>query len=772
MNPEVKPYRTRFWAKTIHWLKGRGVALLILLSAGGPASAQGKADVNAEASARASGTQANEAVRWTVRAYEVRGDTLLTNYPGERFSDYTGTNITVSDIVKAASRLQLEHFARGCSNLSIAIARERITNGIVTLNVFRSRIPRLLISGKEYAVAADESGGGDLAAGRAAKLPNPAAAASAASESARTNAGPHFTVRHYEINGDTLLSSEALTKVLLKHTGTNLSVTDIMKAASDLQMEYRERGYPTVSVTIPEQRLTNEIVKFRVFQGRLSDVVVQGNRYFSSNNVMRSLPSVRTNMILSAPIFQAELDRANASQDRQIYPQIQPGAEPNTTELLLKVKDRLPLHAKLELNNQNSPGTPDLRINTSAVYNNLWQYEHSLGVQYSFSPEQYKTGNQWNAYDLPLVANYSGFYRLPLANPEAVASAIAAQPGNFGFNEATRRFQLPPPSGVPELNVFGSRSTTDTGLEILRDQLIYNVPGVRQVSRQDVQQDLTLNEDVGFRLSEPLIGSMNARSTFSGGLDFKNYSLLSTKTNIFSFTEITVNDNGSINPPIISKVASPVPATYTPLHYLPLSLRYDGSLKDSLGSTFFGLGLSVNTWYSGSLSNLHSSTGSQESGGHWVTLTPSFSRDLNIHTNWVLTLRADGQWASEPLISVERFGAGGVNNIRGYHEGEVFGDAGWHVGLEQKTPSHLIGFAYSKTPLTVRGSVYMDYGQTFLLDPNGARSPVSLWGTGVGAVFSLGSHWEARFLFSLPLLNAGTTEAYQPRFNFSVLGQF
>ena len=75
----------------------------------------------------------------------------------------------------------------------------------------------------------------------------------------------------------------------------------------------------------------------------------------------------------------------------------------------------MPLHAKVDFNNQNSPGTPDLRVNTSASYQNLWQLEHSVGVQYSFSPEAYKSGESWNFYDQPLVANYGGFYRLPLA---------------------------------------------------------------------------------------------------------------------------------------------------------------------------------------------------------------------------------------------------------------------------------------------------------------------------------------------------------------------
>src|SRR5215472_16920752 len=102
---------------------------------------------------------------------------------------------------------------------------------------------------------------------------------------------------------------------------------------------------------------------------------------------------------------------------------------------------------------------------------------------------------------------------MPLGIQGEISDAIATQPGSFGFNEATRQFQLPPPAGRPELNLFASRSTIDTGLETLESKLIYNVPGVRTVSRVDVQDELTITVDLGFRLSSPMATSAKWRST-------------------------------------------------------------------------------------------------------------------------------------------------------------------------------------------------------------------------------------------------------------------
>ena len=578
-------------------------------------------------------------------------------------------------------------------------------------------------------------------------------------------------MRAYEIDGDTLLSTNTLMGIFGHHVGTNVTVAEIMQAAADLQTEYRTRGYPTVAVSIPQQQLTNGIVKIRVFEGLLSDVVVSGNRYYSSNNVMRALPGLQRGMLISGPVFQAELDRANANQDRQIYPELEPGEEPNTTRLRLQVHDRLPLHAKVEFNNQSSPGTPELRVNTSAVYNNLWQLEHSVGLQYSFSPEKFKGGDQWAAYDLPLVANYSAFYRAPLANPENITSEVSAAPGSFGYDEASRRFRLPPGSGAPEINVYASRSTIDTGLENISNRSVTNIPGVLSIRESDVQQDLTVNNDVGLRLSLPMRSVGTFHSSFSGGFDVKDYSLTSYKTNNFLFAITTVDPQGRTNT-VNSTVPSKVPTTDKAATYLPLALRWDGSVRDAFGSTSFGLGASIDLWYSGSRGNLESISGSPLTTGKWVVLTANFLRDQILYTNWVLTIRGDGQWANEPLISNEQYGLGGVNTVRGYREGEVFGDCGWHVTLEQKTPPYVVGLTADRTPLPVRGSIYTDYGQAVLLDPNGRRGSISLWGAGFGAVASLGAHWEARMLCSWPFLSVGNVEAYQPRFDFSLTAQF
>jgi hemolysin activation/secretion protein len=803
------------------------------MSAAEPASPQG-APAASPATNVVSRVENNSTPHFNVRGYVVEGSPLLsTNTLVPLFSKYTGTNVSLEEMVKAASALQLKYHDQGYPAVSIAFVPEQISGGIVTFNVAQTVIPQIMVAGERYlsfsngmeivsrpptatsvlpskppvasagantikpaiSVAPTPATPGEMLQAVAALHQKMAELAAEAKDHrvhvVSTNAGPRFAVEKYLINGNTVLPPSVIGETLTNIDGafgTNVSFDGIETAVTELGRAYHERGYVTVAVDVPQQKLTNATVKLRVLEGRLADIKITGNRYFSSNNVMRSLPSLHTNMVLNGPIFNAELNRANANQDRQIYPVIGPGPTPGTSELTLNVKDRLPFHAKLEFDNQNSPGTPDLRVNGSAVYDNLWQHENSLGVQYGFSPEAYKLGNQWNFYDQPTVAYYSAFYRLPLGNPEAIENVVANNPGSFGYSEATRQFRLPAPTGQPELTLYANRANIDTGIETLSSSTVLDVPGVIQITDEDDQQDITVNEAVGFQLTKPLPEIGDVHSVLSGGLDYKRYSQDNYKTNLITTIEQTYDANGHPLPPIISTIPSPT-TTLSSLDYLPLSLNYRGNLQDAFGPATLGLGLSANLWYSSSSASslgastnapttlngaaaLQQITGSGESSGHWVVLRPSFSQDISFYTNWITSFRADGQWASEPLVSIEQFGAGGVNSVRGYHEGEVFGDTGWHVSLEQQTPAQVVGNIRDGTPLTIRGSVYMDYARVYLIDPQGRPGSTPLLGTGFGFTAAAGSHWQTQFLFSWPLLSAGTTPAFQPRFNFALTAQF
>ena len=90
---------------------------------------------------------------FNVRAYVVEGNPLLsTNTVIPRLAKYTGTNVSVEEMTKAAAELQLEYRKQGWLAISVAFVPEHITNGIVTLNVAQTVIPQIIVAGERYLV--------------------------------------------------------------------------------------------------------------------------------------------------------------------------------------------------------------------------------------------------------------------------------------------------------------------------------------------------------------------------------------------------------------------------------------------------------------------------------------------------------------------------------------------------------------------------------------------------------------------------------------------
>ena len=610
---------------------------------------------------------------------------------------------------------------------------------------------------------------------------------------ASTNAAPRFKVEKYSVSGNTILAPEKLGSLFTnvpESFGTNVSFTEIRAALAQLQTAYRERGYVTVSVGLPPQKLTNAVVKIKVTEGRLADIHVQGNNWFSTPNVMRALPSLHTNILLNSHVFQRELDLANANRDRQIYPVIGPGLEPGTSELTLKVKDRFPVHARVEYNNTGTPGTPADRIAFNASYGNLWQYEHQVGLQYTFTPFDYKNANPYGIWgpDLPLIDNYSLYYRLPLGNPQSVQSQIDQSRGQFGYNEATHQFQMPPPSGRPDLTFFGSRSVSDTGVKIDPITPIINSAGTF-LGEAKATENVSLNEGIGFKFSMPLPQIRNVSSTVTFGVDYKHYEARTVQADIIQYIATTTNGSTTVKYGDIIFSFKNLPAPL--VDYFPLNLGISGSKPDKWGVTAFNAQANFNVATIGSLADIAYSaragnvltTNSQthlvgtnslnEASDHYFTLQAGFTREQRIYKDWTMLLHADGQWSSSPLFSNEQYAMGGLGGVRGYQDGSAYGDTGWRVSIEPRTPLVNIGMVDGDVPFWVRGSVFMDYGEVYLVQKvsTDSQTTTRFCGTGASVTANIGSHIDARLAIAFPLLTSAGVPTGDMHIYFAIGGQ-
>jgi hemolysin activation/secretion protein len=600
-----------------------------------------------------------------------------------------------------------------------------------------------------------------------------AAETNSASSIVKTNE-PTLDVRGYVIEGNTVLRPEQFSS-LTNYTGPAVTFTRLREGLGNLQLLYRNLGFATVSVTLPKQKLTNGIVHVKVVEGTLNHITITGNHYHSSNNIRRALPSLTTNILLNTKWFQPELDRANASADRQIYPVINPGPEPGTTDLTLKVKDRLPLHAHIEINDKSTPGTPLLRVDTAIQYNNLWQLNHQIGLEYNFSPQSMKSGSYApNIFDQPMVSSYSGFYRIPLGSGGGLREDYDRLPVDFGYDQVTHKFNLPAATGNPELTVYASRSVSDTPPRLGALTNIADT-GLARISSRFAERDLTFNENLGAKLTIPLREFAGIRSSAWLGFDYKFYKTRSFPTNLTYFDLYSFDPQSGTYTLINSQTIALGTNHDVSLNYFPISIGWSGGRPDKWGTTSFSLNESFFFRpLESARTNFQVVANSKEAGGDYTTINAGVTREQMLSRDWSILLRANGQWASAPLINNEQFALGGTSGVRGYQEGLHYGDSGWRTLFDLRAPPINMGYFPMQNgdiPAFVRCSWFMDYGEAYRIghtaDEAKAFGGLSRrqWGTGVSAFLTITEHVDARLTLAWPLLGtpenrAGATQAY------------
>lgn len=569
-----------------------------------------------------------------------------------------------------------------------------------------------------------------------------------------TNTPPtkKLEVRGYLIEGNTVLPPDKF-GVLSNYTG-QVDFARIRDAVGAVQLTYRQQGYATISPTLPPQRLTNGIVKVKIVEGKLARIQVEGNRYYSTANILRSLPSLRTNVLLNTRWFQPELDRANQNLDRQIYPVISPGFEPGTSDLTLKVKDQFPLHGHIEVNDKSTPDTPLLRVDTAIQYGNLWQLDHQIGLDYNFSPQSYKTDNGLGYYDDPMVASYSGYYRMPLGEGHGQREDFDNQPVNFGYDEVNHRFNAPAATGRPELIFYGSRSVSDTPVSIMPGGVIFSNT-LATISQQYAHHTLTINNNFGAKLTYPLPVFEGITSSLLLGMDYKYYEQKGFATNQYIFDLYALDQFGNRTFVTSQTIGLPINSDQS-LYYLPLSVSWIAARPDSGGSFTFNYNQNI------FLSPLESSRQSFQNlaystaaGGNFTTINAGLTRYQNLPGDWSASLNLNGQWASEAVINNEQFGLGGTSGVRGYREGEAYGDDGWRVLFDLKAPPINLGYFPTddgNVPAELRCSLFMDYGEIYSLDrPSAEWPPVKEWGAGASFFLTAGQHFDARLTMAWAL---------------------
>lgn len=195
------------------------------------------------------------------------------------------------------------------------------------------------------------------------------------------DAGPTTQVSRITVEGATLLKPEEISAITAQYEGKALTMKGMQKVANLITDEYRKKGYATSRAYVPPQTIADGVLLIKVVEGKIGDVSIEGNKHFSTSMLKNKL-GLTPDGYFDYSALQNSLVYINQSADRTARATLVPGKAPGTTDVVINVEDRLPVHVGFQYDNFASRYLNRNRYSGTLEHNNLLGFDDKLLLKY------------------------------------------------------------------------------------------------------------------------------------------------------------------------------------------------------------------------------------------------------------------------------------------------------------------------------------------------------------------------------------------------------
>jgi hemolysin activation/secretion protein len=222
----------------------------------------------------------------------------------------------------------------------------------------------------------------------------------------RSTARVHVTAFRFE--GNTVFTDAQLAGVIAKYVGQDVSRDDLEDARRAVTLHYVQAGYINSGAILPDQPVKDGVITFRIVEGRLTRIVLSGNHWLLAGAITNRFsrwdgPPLNIQEVRDG----LQLLRQDPNIE-QVNAELRPDFAPGESLLDLRVKDRQPFRAGLQLDNARAPSVNSMELLLVLADRNLTGHSDGLDVSYGIADGNMES---WKFSDLN---NVSGSYALPV----------------------------------------------------------------------------------------------------------------------------------------------------------------------------------------------------------------------------------------------------------------------------------------------------------------------------------------------------------------------
>jgi len=237
-----------------------------------------------------------------------------------------------------------------------------------------------------------------------------------------------FTVKTFKVEGQLPINQARVDAYLQPRQQQQYTLQQLQSVAKGLEDIIREQGYPFYRISIPPQTLNGGEIKFRVVAFQLGTIDVDGNHYFSKDNIIASLPNLKPDKSPNTEELSEQLKVANKHPAKQLAVTFKESKGRNQVDAKINVNEQRPYQATAILNTLGTRGTGEFRLTAALQHSNVWGLDHIVNGSYTTSPDHADEVEQYGAsYSLPWYAMkgwLSTYYAYSNVNNGTVATDL------------------------------------------------------------------------------------------------------------------------------------------------------------------------------------------------------------------------------------------------------------------------------------------------------------------------------------------------------------
>ncbi len=157
-------------------------------------------------------------------------------------------------------------------------------------------------------------------------------------------------------------------EVAQKYAGKCLGVAEIEKILGELTKYYVDRGLITARAYLPSQDLSSGTLRLQIVEGKIEKITL---REEGRNNIFPGNVFPQVGTLLNLRDFEQGIDQLNKLGSNSASLDIQPGAEPGGSEVVIINKATSPYRASFSIDNQGSQSTGKAQLGLSLVADGL-----------------------------------------------------------------------------------------------------------------------------------------------------------------------------------------------------------------------------------------------------------------------------------------------------------------------------------------------------------------------------------------------------------------